>query len=41
MEEETEVSVDDEVLDAVHNAEELLSSTFGAEVIAVRDADQP
>ena len=34
-----EVSNDDEILDPVHNAEELLSSTFGAEVIAVRDAD--
>ncbi|MBK7822529.1 MAG: DNA polymerase III subunit gamma and tau [Tessaracoccus sp.] len=34
-----EVSAEDEVLDAVHNAEELLSSTFGAEVIAVRDAE--
>jgi DNA polymerase-3 subunit gamma/tau len=34
-----EVSAEDEVLDAAHNAEELLSSTFGAEVIAVRDAE--
>ncbi len=34
-----EVSAEDEVLDAAHNAEELLSSAFGAEVIAVRDAE--
>lgn len=36
---ETEVSSDDEVLDVAHNAEELLSSTFGAEVISVREAE--
>ncbi len=35
-----QVSRDDAVLDAGHNAEELLSSTFGAEVISVRDADE-
>ena len=35
-----EVSADDAVLDAGHNAEELLSSTFGAEVISVREADE-
>ncbi|MFT3887959.1 MAG: DNA polymerase III subunit gamma and tau [Arachnia sp.] len=34
-----EVSAEDEVLDAAHNAEELLSAAFGAEVIAVRDAE--
>ncbi|MHA6525968.1 DNA polymerase III subunit gamma and tau [Tessaracoccus sp. G1721] len=38
---EPEVSVDDEVLDSAHNAEELLSATFGAEVIAVRDINEP
>lgn len=35
-----QVSADDAVLDAAHNAEELLSSTFGAEVISVRGADE-
>ena len=35
-----QVSADDAVLDAGHNAEELLSNTFGAEVISVRDADE-
>ncbi|MDO5677192.1 MAG: DNA polymerase III subunit gamma and tau [Propionibacteriaceae bacterium] len=34
-----QVSSDDAVLDAGHNAEELLSNTFGAEIISVRDAD--
>ncbi|WP_425584642.1 DNA polymerase III subunit gamma and tau [Tessaracoccus lubricantis] len=34
-----QVSADDAVLDAGHNAEELLSNAFGAEVISVRDAD--
>lgn len=38
---EPEVSVDDAVLDSAHNAEELLSATFGAEVIAVRDINEP
>ena len=38
---EPEVSVDDEVLDSVHNAEELLSAAFGAEVISVRDLNEP
>jgi len=36
---DVDISSDDEVLDSAHNAEELLSSTFGAEIIAVRDAD--
>ncbi|HJE52638.1 MAG TPA: DNA polymerase III subunit gamma and tau [Tessaracoccus flavescens] len=36
---EGEVSADDAELDPAHNAEELLSSTFGAEVISVRDAE--
>lgn len=36
---EAEVSSDDEVLDSSHNAEELLSNAFGAEIIAVRDVD--
>lgn len=35
-----QVSSDDAVLDAGHNAEELLSNTFGAEIISVRDADE-
>ncbi|WGT48486.1 DNA polymerase III subunit gamma and tau [Tessaracoccus lacteus] len=36
---ENEVSAEDAVLDAEHNAEELLSTELGAEIIAVRDAD--
>ena len=36
---EVEVSADDAVLDGSHNAEELLSSAFGAEIISVRDVD--
>ncbi|MHA6508580.1 DNA polymerase III subunit gamma and tau [Tessaracoccus sp. Y1736] len=38
---EPEVSTDDEVLDSAHNAEELLSNAFGAEVISVRDLNEP
>ena len=37
---EAEVSNDDEVLDATHNAEELLSSTFAAELISVRETEE-
>ncbi|SHJ23223.1 DNA polymerase-3 subunit gamma/tau [Tessaracoccus bendigoensis DSM 12906] len=37
---EPEVSADDEVLDATHNAEELLSNTFAAELISVREAEE-
>lgn len=37
---EAEVSADDEVLDATHNAEELLSNTFAAELISVREAEE-
>ncbi|MHA6512724.1 DNA polymerase III subunit gamma and tau [Tessaracoccus sp. Z1128] len=37
---DVEVSHDDEVLDTEHNAEELLSSAFGAEIIAVRDLNE-
>lgn len=37
---EAEVSNDDEVLDATNNAEELLSNTFAAELIAVREAEE-
>ncbi|WP_077344152.1 DNA polymerase III subunit gamma and tau [Tessaracoccus flavus] len=35
--EDTAISADDQVLDPTHNAEELLTSAFGAEVISVRD----
>ena len=37
---EAEVSNDDEVLDATHNAEELLSNTFAAELISVRETEE-